>query len=105
MPTCYDGPSNTITTAGDPTKYNYKTVPQPGQPKVFPYSWERAVFRETRKAYLWWVEEKRQGVDTAEYDRVNILPVENEHFWKRRNEPYRLCGHSVTECMELKPQQ
>src|SRR5262245_31480169 len=25
MPTCYDGPSNTIIIAGDPTKYLYKT--------------------------------------------------------------------------------
>ncbi len=103
MPTCYDGPSNTITIAGDPTKYLYRTVPQPGQPSVYPYSWARAVYRETRKAYLWWVEEKRDGVDTAEYDRSNILPAENEYLKRRYNEPYRLCGHSVKECMELKP--
>lgn len=105
MPTCYDGPSNTIIIASDPTRYLYKTVPQPGQPLVYPYSWARAVYRETRKAYLWWVEEKRDGVDTAEYDRANILPAENEYLKRRYNEPYRLCGHSVTECMELKSQQ
>lgn len=104
MPTCYDGPSNTIIIAGDPTKYLYRTVPEPGQPSLYPYSWARAVYRETQKAFLWWVEEKRVGVDTAEYDRANILPAENEYLKRRYNEPYRLCGHSVKECMELKGQ-
>jgi hypothetical protein len=104
LPTCYDGPSNTITIAGDPTKYLYKTIPQPGQPPVFPYSYDRAIYREIQKAYLWWVEEKRDGVDTAAYDQANILPRENEHFWQLRREPYRLCGHSLSECMEKKPE-
>jgi hypothetical protein len=102
MPTCYDGPTNTIFIAGDPTKYLYKTVPQPGQPSVFPYSWDRALYRDIQKAYLWWVEKKRDGVDTAAYDRENVLPLENEYFWRKRQEPHRLCGHSASECMELK---
>src|SRR3569832_1099496 len=40
MPTCYDGPSNTIFIADDPSKYMYKTDAKAGQPALYPYSWE-----------------------------------------------------------------
>jgi hypothetical protein len=102
MPTCYDGPSNTIFIADDPTKYMYKTVPQAGQPSLYPYSWARAVFHESQKAYLWWVKEKREGFNTAAYDSENVLPLENEHFWQKKREPHCRCAHSAAECLELK---
>lgn len=76
LPTCYDGPSNTITIAGDPTHYHYRTKPQPGQPATFPYSWDRAVYREAQRAFVWWVEERREGAGTEAYDQAYILPVE-----------------------------
>lgn len=101
LPTCYDGPSNTIIIAGDPTLYLYRTKPQPDQPSTFQYSWDRAIFREVEKAYVWWVEGKTEGSGTEAYDQEYLLPPENEHFWDLRQEPHRLCGHAI-ECLELK---
>ncbi len=101
LPTCYDGPGNTITIANDPTLYLYRTKPQPGQPSTIPYSWDRAVFREAQSAFVWWVEGKTEGYGTEAYDQEYLLPAENEHFWNLRQEPHRLCGHAI-ECLVLK---